>query len=138
VLGLTALAVRSSKAALRPTPAPAPLTRAIGPRPASTAVGLPAARQRQELPTALAMTLPRGITNDLARRSPPPEPTAPEPPAVVQAAPPENKDDAPAGTCGTAINFIDNPFTAAQQAIAENKLLFVLHVSGDFDDPGFT
>jgi hypothetical protein len=40
--------------------------------------------------------------------------------------------------CGTAVEFVASPKLAAQQAIREQKLVFVLHVSGDFEDPDFT
>lgn len=40
--------------------------------------------------------------------------------------------------CGTAVSFVATPLIAGQQAAKEHKLLFVLHVSGNFEDPGFT
>jgi hypothetical protein len=40
--------------------------------------------------------------------------------------------------CGTAVQFVANPEAAAEQARKEKKLLFVLHVSGNFEDSGFT
>lgn len=40
--------------------------------------------------------------------------------------------------CGTAVSFVATPLMAGQQAAKEHKLLFVLHVSGNFEDPGFT
>jgi len=43
-----------------------------------------------------------------------------------------------AGTCGTAIDFVSNLAEAAARAKQEHKLLFVLHVSGNFEEPGFT
>jgi hypothetical protein len=39
---------------------------------------------------------------------------------------------------GTAIDFVDTPREAAAQAKKEGKLVFVLHVSGNFEDPRFT
>jgi hypothetical protein len=39
---------------------------------------------------------------------------------------------------GTSVNFVDDPQKAAEQAIKENKLLFVLHVAGNFEDSKFT
>jgi hypothetical protein len=39
---------------------------------------------------------------------------------------------------GTAVNFVDTPSEAAKQAKKEEKLVFVLHVSGQFEDPGIT
>jgi hypothetical protein len=45
---------------------------------------------------------------------------------------------APSGSCGTSIDFYDTPKEAARQAEKEEKLVFVLHVSGNFEDPRFT
>ena len=39
---------------------------------------------------------------------------------------------------GTSIDFLDTPTEAAKQAKKESKLVFVLHVSGNFEDPRFT
>ena len=39
---------------------------------------------------------------------------------------------------GTKIHFVDTPKEAAAQAAKEQKLVFVLHVSGHFEDPGLT
>ena len=46
-----------------------------------------------------------------------------------------------AGTCGnygTSVDFVSTPSDAARQAKQEQKLVFVLHVSGHFEDPKFT
>lgn len=47
------------------------------------------------------------------------------------------------GTCGertygTAVVWEASPQEAARKARAEGKLVFVLHVSGNFEDPRFT
>ncbi len=42
------------------------------------------------------------------------------------------------GSHGTTIDFVDTPGDAATQAKKEEKLVFVLHVSGHFEDPRFT
>ena len=42
------------------------------------------------------------------------------------------------GDYGTSVNFADSPAEAARRALAEEKLVFVLHVSGDFELPEFT
>jgi hypothetical protein len=42
------------------------------------------------------------------------------------------------GSHGTSIDFVDTPVEAARQAKKEGKLVFVLHVSGNFEDPRFT
>jgi hypothetical protein len=39
---------------------------------------------------------------------------------------------------GTAIQFLSRPADAARQARQEGKLLFLLHVSGNFEDAKFT
>jgi hypothetical protein len=41
-------------------------------------------------------------------------------------------------TFGTAVGFVRNPLEAARIAAQEQKLLFLLHVSGSFDDAGLT
>jgi hypothetical protein len=49
---------------------------------------------------------------------------------------------APEATCsgdyGTSIEFEETPKEAATRAIKEEKLVFVLHISGNFEDPRFT
>jgi hypothetical protein len=40
--------------------------------------------------------------------------------------------------CGTAVDFYDNPATATKNAVKEDKLLFVIQVAGNFEEPGFT
>jgi hypothetical protein len=42
------------------------------------------------------------------------------------------------GCYGTTIDFVDTPKEAAALAKAQEKLVFVLHVSGHFEDPRFT
>jgi hypothetical protein len=42
------------------------------------------------------------------------------------------------GNYGTSVHFVASPSEAAQQALKEEKLVFVLHVSGLFEDPDFT
>lgn len=39
---------------------------------------------------------------------------------------------------GTAVTFVSSPKVAGIEAFKQHKLLFVLHVSGNFEDPGFT
>ncbi len=52
-------------------------------------------------------------------------------------APKDDKVDG-CGSYGTTIEFVDSPKEAAKQALKEEKLVFVLHVSGEFEDPGLT
>lgn len=42
------------------------------------------------------------------------------------------------GCFGTTIDFVDTPKEAAAQAKKDEKLVFILHVSGNFEDPRFT
>jgi hypothetical protein len=42
------------------------------------------------------------------------------------------------GRFGTRVEFLNTPSEAARQAKNEEKLVFVLHVSGHFEDPRFT
>jgi hypothetical protein len=42
------------------------------------------------------------------------------------------------GKHGTEVAFVDNPSEAAARAKKEQKLVFVLHVSGHFETPEFT
>lgn len=56
------------------------------------------------------------------------------PPAAVQAAPGQ-----PVGeTYGTQVLFLNNQETAAELAKRDHKLLFVMHISGNFEDSCFT
>ena len=58
---------------------------------------------------------------------------------LLPAAPAADKKPAePSGSCGTSIDFFDTPKEAAAQAEKDGKLVFVLHVSGNFEDPRFT
>jgi len=42
------------------------------------------------------------------------------------------------GDFGTNVKFVKTPSDAGRQALKEEKLVFVLHVSGQFEDPDFT
>ena len=44
----------------------------------------------------------------------------------------------PDAYAGLAVEFVRNPAEAARLAAQEQKLTFVLHVSGNFDDAGLT
>jgi hypothetical protein len=64
-----------------------------------------------------------------------------QPVAGTPGAPSITEITEPAPTCGkhgTSIEFVATPSEAAQQAKKEGKLVFVLHVSGLFEDPKFT
>jgi hypothetical protein len=59
---------------------------------------------------------------------------------VVGPAPADAPAKAPTcnGDFGTSIFFEDSPKEAAAQALKEEKLVFILHVSGHFEDPALT
>jgi hypothetical protein len=42
------------------------------------------------------------------------------------------------GQYGTRVQFEKTPSDAARKALKEEKLVMVLHVSGDFENPEFT
>jgi hypothetical protein len=44
-------------------------------------------------------------------------------------------DSESCGNFGTAVHFENSPSLAARKAKKEHKLVFVLHVSGIFEDP---
>jgi hypothetical protein len=65
--------------------------------------------------------------------------TDPRKPAPdVKKVQPADKPEASCGNHNTAVYFVDSPKTAAAQAKKEEKLVFVLHVSGLFEDPTLT
>lgn len=47
-------------------------------------------------------------------------------------------DTTSCATHGTSVDFLDTPSLAARKALKEQKLVFVLHVSGNFEDPRYT
>lgn len=65
---------------------------------------------------------------------------APRPAEPVPAAPAEKKPPVPDGckTYDTALFFVKNMAEAEKRAKADDKLVLVLHLSGNIDDPGFT
>jgi hypothetical protein len=65
------------------------------------------------------------------------DPKTSKPPAPVATNPIDAALDE-SGCHGTAINFLDTPSDAATKAKKEEKLVFILHVSGNFEDPKFT
>lgn len=88
-------------------------------------------------------------------REDPPTPAGPAPVAAIQPEPaavaalPGLQNDPPAAAgadpaasaCqnfGTAVDFLGNPADAARQADKTRKLLFVLHISGNFECDRFT
>jgi hypothetical protein len=54
------------------------------------------------------------------------------------APPKEPAEGATCGSYGTTVEFVETPQKAAEIAKDKGKLVFVLHVSGNFEDPRFT
>jgi hypothetical protein len=50
----------------------------------------------------------------------------------------DQKEPATCGEYGTSLHFEKTPSDAAKKALKEEKLVFVLHVSGNFEDSEFT
>jgi hypothetical protein len=56
---------------------------------------------------------------------------------VVNKADP-GKAEPSCATYGTSVHFLNSQAAAARQARADKKLLFLLHVSGNFEEARFT
>lgn len=50
----------------------------------------------------------------------------------------KSKEAATCGEYGTSLHFEKTPSDAARKALKEEKLVMVLHVSGNFEDSEFT
>ena len=66
-------------------------------------------------------------------------PAVPQPAVKKPTPPPPDKTEKTDGICtfGTSVEFADTPSEAARLAKKQGKLVFVLHVSGNFEDPRF-
>ena len=51
---------------------------------------------------------------------------------------PPAREERGCGKHGTSVAFVGTPSEAARQAKKEEKLVFILHVSGYFEDPKLT
>ena len=106
--------------------------------------------------TELAYTAP-AVDEELAPAIEESEPAGVEPgearpvPRLSRAAPAEEESPSPAAApepvvadpprCerfGTAIDFVRSPSIAYERAAREQKLVLMLHLAGQFEDPGFT
>jgi len=54
------------------------------------------------------------------------------------AAPPDPFGEKQTCGFGTKLHFVATPKEAAAEALKQEKLVFVLHISGHFEDPGLT
>jgi hypothetical protein len=112
----------------------------VGPQPAEERPVLPALvattnQPRNVEPPALVTPLPAPGAPSLAA---PPSPPTPTPPLL--AALPES---GAAPVCeshnySTSVAFLGSPADAAREAQREQKLMFLLHISGNFEDKQFT
>jgi hypothetical protein len=131
----------AARAEVQPTPAANPLVKSE-PGPEAPGKALAPADRADKPSRALPQTPPAPVeaARDTPELPPPVElvldPTE-DPPAPPAKAPPEVAG-APEPGCGTAVAFVASPVQAARRAADEGKLLFTLHVSGNFEDPGFT
>jgi hypothetical protein len=66
------------------------------------------------------------------------DPAKGPPSAQATPAKPAEKPKDGCGRFGTQVDFVGTPSEAARKARAEEKLVFVLHISGHFEDPRFT
>lgn len=57
---------------------------------------------------------------------------------AAQAADKKPAEEATCGDHGTSVHFEKTPSEAARKALKEEKLVFVLHISGYFEDADFT
>jgi hypothetical protein len=82
---------------------------------------------------------PQAVPREEDQRAPPD--AAPAQPDRDACAAPK---DPPVAACpvdhryGTSVDFAESPTAAAEQALKDNKLLFVLHVAGNFEKDCFT
>jgi hypothetical protein len=77
-------------------------------------------------PDPVAAELPKESQGEAPAQKP-----APPPVVVMPAAVPTNN-------FGTSVNFVATPRLAFRQAALEDKLVFLLHVSGNFEESAFT
>jgi hypothetical protein len=142
IVALFLVSPRRTHAAPRPVVVAAVVPEVARPQPPIPAPLPPPAPERVE-PVALLSPPPRSVAEPiiLPPRLPPPlEP--PSPPKVQRPEPPPVKPKA-AGCevdhrYGTSVDFVDDPTDAAEQAQKDKKLLFVLHIAGNFEKDTFT
>ena len=86
------------------------------------------------VPVVIPQPAPERSNEPLRVRDEPEEPVAAAGEEPVQ---PVEPDDGCKGY-GTAVRFAKSPTVAMERAKKENKLVFVLHLSGNLEDDGFT
>lgn len=127
---------------------PVPQTKPTRTEP-TTVAARTAPSPRLPLVVIAAAPMPREVTDLLAEPAPAPRPVelalAPEPRSAIVAVEPRPVEVRAAvqpvdrcRTFDTKVRFHPTIVDAKDQAKKAKKLVFVLHISGDFDDPGFT
>jgi hypothetical protein len=131
----------------RAQPAPAHSTAAPAPAALASAVETPTPAEEPvneirlpgHAPVLVKLSdLPLIVADDLPADPLAPLPQQPARPAAADAEPQPRKAEAACQRFGTAVNFVDSPVEAFKQATKDNKLTFVIHVSGNFEDSKFT
>jgi hypothetical protein len=143
VLGALLLQLRHAQGAVGQAVAQAPSQPAQPGRPASD----PIPPRREVARPSLARLEPQRSAPPAAKPAPttplplPPPPVAatPPPPAIrLSTLAEQGRARAAEHRYGTSIDFVDSPTDAAEQAQKDSKLLFVLHVAGNFEKDCFT
>ena len=116
-------------AVLASAPAPAVKAETPAPSPVAPAAFAPAAVTPVSHVNRQDVVLNR---LPLIEEAPPPLPPPVREPAAEAAAPANGE------TYGTNVLFLNNPAAAAEEARRDDKLLFVMHISGNFEDSCFT
>jgi hypothetical protein len=124
----------TTTAAVPAPPPPAPLTPAPAPVPAGEPNPGPreviVRTEFQTVPVILPVPTPAAPVDVL--------PAAPAAPAAFSLPPSEVGPGDRCNTFDTKIRFHPDLPSAAAEAKSSKKMLLVLHISGNFDDPGFT
>ncbi len=127
------------KASQPPEPATTPAALAVVPEertetPAPTPVAPPAFAPAAVTPVSHVNRQDVVLNRiPLLEEAPPPLPPPPRKEPAAEAAAPANGE-----TYGTNVLFLNNPAAAAESARRDSKLLFVMHISGNFEDSCFT
>jgi len=130
---------------------PAPQEKSVASLRAGAADPTPPSALKPEHPAVVVAPPPAqdGPDHQGRRESLPDEKSGSSPPAAADPAPlaepqpagPPRPTVAPSrgtGSFGTCVEFVNNPVQASQKALQEQKLLFTVHISGNFEDSHFT
>jgi hypothetical protein len=147
LLGGLVLLIRRTPADADPEAAPTVSQASGQPRPDLPLAGPPAKGEPTPpalpAPPPVAPPAPPGITDPPLAGPAAPAPAAPAP-APDENPPKVGQSEPAAPACavdhrfGTSVNFVDSPTEAAEKALKDKKLLFVLHVAGNFEKDCFT